>query len=79
MIRSGLVFRMREIAVVVIMASPRPMIAWTPAMAGNVISNGEVPEIANSMAAAEAPMTMEHHEEIPKAMKNPFRLFRKRA
>jgi hypothetical protein len=63
---------MRETAVVVIMASPMPMRAWIPAIAGNAIFKGEVPEIANSMAAAEAPITIESHEEMASAIKKPL-------
>ena len=59
----------------VMMASPMPMMAWIPAMAGKDTFKGAVPDIANSMAAAEAPITMESHEEMATAMKNPFRFF----
>jgi hypothetical protein len=44
-------------------------------MAGRATFKGEVPEIANSIAAAEDPITMESHDEMAKAMKKPFRLF----
>jgi hypothetical protein len=66
---------MRETAVEVMMASPIPMMAWIPAMAGKATFKGEVPEIANSIAAAEAPITMESQDEMAKAMKKPLRLF----
>jgi hypothetical protein len=69
---------MRETAVVVMMASPMPMSAWIPAIAGNATVKGEVPETANSIAAAEDPITIESHEETARAKKNPFRLFPRR-
>jgi len=73
--RSGLVLRIRETPAVVIMASPMPMMAWIPAMAGKATFKGDVPDAANSIAAAEAPITTENHDEVAKAMKKPFRLF----
>lgn len=44
-------------------------------MAGRATFKGEVSEIANSIAAAEAPITMESQDEMAKAMKKPLRLF----
>ncbi len=68
---------MSETAVVVMIASPMPISAWIPAIVGRATLNGEVPETANSIAAAEAPMTIESHEETARAKKKLFRLFPK--
>jgi len=46
-----------------------------PAMAGKATFKGELPEIANSIAAAEAPITMENHDEMAKARRSLFDFF----
>ena len=51
----------RATAPVVRIASPRPIKAWTLAIAGNPKDSGDVPEAANSKAVATAPTSTDNH------------------
>ena len=60
-IRSGRVASTALTAATVITASPTPISAWTPSIAGSTVPSGTVPEIASSSAVAAAPAITASH------------------
>ena len=69
--RSGLTFDTKLITKQVIIASPMPMKAWTPTIAGRTILNAAAPDMTNSIAQAKEAITTDNQAAMAVLTINP--------